>query len=115
MPDYSGALKKFRDSGYPKNGDDEGGDDQPSESSGVRTIKLTDDEVKELSSYQKGPGEEQVCEVSGKLEGNVLRVLSVRSPGGEGPDVNADAEEMMSQFRNGQPPMTQSQTLPSPS
>lgn len=112
MPDYSGALKKFRDSGYPK---DDGDDDEKPESLGVRTIKLTDEEAKELSQYGQ-PGEEVECTVMGKVEGNTLRVMSVRSPSAEGdgnPDVNADAEAVMSRFRPG--PMMQSQTIPSPS
>lgn len=115
MADYSGALKKFRDSGYPNDASGASGPDAQSASTGVRTIKLTDEEVKELSAYSTGPGEEQVCEVSGKLDGNVLRVISVGSPdsGADPMDVNADAEKVMSGFRPG--PMMQSQTIPSPS
>lgn len=112
MADYSGALKKFRDSGYPK---DTQGPDAQAQTPGVRTIKLTDEEVKELSAYATGPGEEQVCEVSGTLDGNTLRVISVGSPdsGADPMDANADAEQVMSKFRQG--PITQSQTIPSPS
>lgn len=113
MADYSGALKKFREDGYPK----DKGEGAP-ESSGVRTLKLTDDESKELAPYQEkfGPGEEMVIEATGKLEGNTFRVVSVRyAQGGEdgSMDANADAEEVMAKFRPG--PMMQSQTIPSPS
>jgi hypothetical protein len=106
MADYSGALKKFRDGGYPES-KDEKPDDQEQ---GVRVIKLTDDEAKELQSYKEGDGMEQTCEVTGKLEGNTLRVMSVRRSGGMEPNMDADAAEAM-----GKPPMMQSQTLPSPS
>lgn len=114
MADYSGALKKFREDGYPK----DKGDEKP-ESSGVRTLKLTDEEAKSLEPYQEkfGPGQEMVIEATGKLEGTTFRVMSIQyaeGKGGEGQmDMNADAEEMMSKFRQG--PMMQSQTVPSPS
>lgn len=89
-------------------------DENPSEpvSSGVRTIKLTDDEAKELSQYGQ-PGEEVECTVMGKVDGTTLRVMSVGSGNDENPDANADAEAVMSKFRNGPP--VQSQTIPSPS
>lgn len=119
MADYSGALKKFRDEGYPKDkGTDLTGDNAASgaEPDSVRTLKLTDDEAKELQSYAGAPGEEQTCQITGKLEGNTLRVMSVTGSGMMGePNVNADAEEMMNQFRGSQAPMVQSQTVPSPS
>lgn len=121
MADYSGALKKFRDGGYPKDkgtGPDLTGDNAAAGAApeSVRTLKLTDDEAKELQSYQAAPGEEQTCQITGKLEGNTFRVMSVSGSGEMGePNVNADAEEMMNQFRGGQVPMVQSQTLPSPS
>lgn len=102
MPDYSGTLKKFRESGYPKESDKPS---EPQEQSGVRSIKLSDEEAKELASYSQDPGQEAQCLVTGKIEGNTLRVMSVKSAGGGGPDVHADAEEMMSQFRQGQPAM----------
>lgn len=115
MPGFSGALKKFRDEGYPK--ERSSGPDEKSETPGVRVLKLTDDEAKELASYSEGDGIEQTCEVTGKLEGNTLRVMSVRSPGAdaEGPDLDADAEEAMMKSGMGAPPIVQSQTLPSPS
>lgn len=115
MPDYSEALKKFRESGYPKDKGD-GGEES---SSGVRTIKLTDDEKKSLEPYQQkfGLGEEMVLEVTGRLEDHGFRISSVKyAEGGESEgsmDVNADAEEMMSKYRQG--PMMQTQTIPSPS
>lgn len=114
MADYSGTLKKFRESGYPKDAGQ--ADENPSDpaSSGIRTIKLTDDEAKELGQSGQ-PGDEVECTVSGKIEGNTLRVMSVSSPGADdqNPDANADAEAVMSKFRQG--PMVQSQTIPSPS
>lgn len=122
MADYSGALKKFRDSGYPKDKETDLTGDNAASGAGdaadtVRNLKLTDDEAKELQSYQSAPGEEQTCQVTGKLEGNTLRVMSVSGSGemGGGQDVNADAEEMMNQFRGAQAPMVQQQTVPSPS
>lgn len=96
---FAESLKKFRDAGYSGRSEPDDGDDEKEESSGVRTIKLTDDEAKELASYGK-PGEEAVCEVSGKIEGNTLRVMSVRASGGGRPmDENADAEALMAQMR----------------
>lgn len=112
MADYSGALKKFRDSGYSKDTSDDAA--SGSEPDSVRNLKLTDDEAKELQSYQKVPGEEQTCQVTGKLEGNTLRVMSVTGAGMMGPDMDADAEEAMSKY-NSPGPMVQSQTVPSPS
>lgn len=113
MADYSGALKKFRDSGYPKEPDKPEEDEK---SSGVRTIKLSDEEAKELTPYQEkfGPGEEMVIEATGKLEGDVFRVMSVKYAEGKGGgmNMNADAESVMNQMR---PPMMQNQTIPSPS
>lgn len=111
MADYSGTLKKFRDEGYPKA---KGETDTPPETAGtdsVRTIKLTDDEMKDLSQYNQDPGSEVTCQVTGKLEGNTLRVMSVTNTGIEGPDMDVDPEEA----GLGQPPMMQSQTVPSPS
>jgi hypothetical protein len=94
MPDYSGTLKKFRDSGYPKDKSDS------DKETSVRVIKLTDDEAKELESYSQGAGSEQVCEVSGKLEGNTFRVMSVSGSGD--PDMNVGPQEAMA---GGAPPM----------
>jgi len=115
MADYSGALKKFRDSEPVP----EGGPSPDEAAAGaapdsVRTLKLTDDEVKDLESYAGQPGSEQTCTVTGKLEGNTLRVMSVSGAGQMGPDMNADAEEAMSKY-NSPGPMMQSQTVPSPS
>jgi hypothetical protein len=115
MPDYSGALKKFRDSGYSKTGPEEP-EEGKEESSGVRTLKLTDEESKELTPYQEkfGPGQEIVIEATGKLEGNVFRVMSVKYAEGGAPEGNADAEELMSKYRDEVPTMRM-QTSPSPS
>lgn len=115
MADYSGALKKFRDDGYPKaKGDGSGSSDAPPETAGpepVRTIKLMDDEVKALSEGGVDPGSEVTCQITGKLEGNTLRVMSVESTGIQGPDMGVNPDEA----GLGQPPMMQSQTVPSPS
>lgn len=104
MPDYSGTLKKFRDEGYPPA---KGDDSVPAETAGsdpIRTIKLTDDEVKACSGGDDTqPGAEQTYEVVGKLEGNTLRVMSVSGSQMEGPNMDADAAEAMRQ------------TMPSPS
>ncbi len=110
MADYSGALKKFRETGYTKTGGEAPDKD---EDTSVRTIKLTDEEAKELAGAE--PGMEMTCEVTGKLEDNVLRVMTVKKSGGGGPDVESDAAEMMSKFRDSQAPVTQPQTMPSPS
>lgn len=110
MADYSGALKKFRDEGYPKVKGDE-----PPQTAGpepVRTIKLTDDEVKALAGDGLEPGAELTCQITGKLEGSTFRVMSVESTGIEGPNMDADAAEAMGKMP---PPMVQSQTVPSPS
>lgn len=116
MADYSGALKKFRDSGYPDKAPALSGDNAAKGAApeSVRTIKLTDEEAQELQSYQAAPGEEQTCQVTGKLEGTTLRVTSVTGSGPMEPNMNADAEEAMSQY-NSPGPMVQSQTVPSPS
>ncbi len=91
MADYSGALKKFRESGYPE---DDSEDDEKSESSGVRTFKLTEEEAKELQPYQEkfGPGEEMVVEATGKLEGTTFRISSVKYAQGEEKE---DASQVM--------------------
>ena len=109
MPDYAGTLKKFRESGYPED------EEEKPESSGVRNIKLTDDEAKDLQPYQK-VGKEIVIEATGELEGTTFRItggVKYASGAGGEQDVNADAEEVMSKFRPS--PMTQSKTIPSPS
>jgi hypothetical protein len=118
MPDYSGALKKFRDSGYPKPkaGDEGDQGDAPSADAtaapSVRVIKLTDDEAKELQSYQDSPGAEQVCQVTGKLDGTTFRVMSVSALDAEmEPDMDVSPDEA----GLGDAQMVQSQTMPSPS
>lgn len=111
MP-VSDVLKNFRQGDYGKK-------DIPEEkesSDGPRMIKLTDEEVKELQGYQKAPGEEQQCLVSGRLgEDGKFSVVSVHSPeGGPGPNEEKEmAEKMMGPM--GGPPMMQQQTMPSPS
>lgn len=108
----SEVLKNFRNKDY---GSGSSKSDK-NDSGGPRIIKLTDDEMKELQSYQKGPGEEQQCLVTGRLgDSGDFSVTSVHSPNGEStmPDQDQMAQEVMGKM--GQPPMMQSQTIPSPS
>ncbi len=114
MPGYSEALQKFRSGGYPESNEDK--DNESEGPGGVRVIKLSEEEAKELQPYQEkfGPGEEMVIEATGKLEGTSFRVMSVKyAQGGGAPDENKDAEEMMNKFRATQGPMMPSQTVPS--
>lgn len=109
MP-VSEVLKKFREKGY---------EDAPEkeEPETTRVIKLTDEEAKELQGYQKEPGMEQECLVTGKLEEDGhFHVMSVHAPGG-GPGQN-EMDEMAGQVAGspmGGPPMMAMQTQPSPS
>lgn len=107
MP-ISDALKSFRKGEYGDKEQPESGGDEPSS---PRVIHLTDDEKKAFEGSSVSPGQEVVCEVSGKLEGDHLHVMSVRASGG-GQDVNADAEAVMSKMRG---PITPMQVQPSPS
>jgi hypothetical protein len=115
MVDYSGALKKIRDEGYPKAQGNAPTEQPEAATPTARIIKLTDDEAKELQSYSEGEGTEQTCEVTGILDGNKLKVTSVRSPEGMEPDMDDMAEEAMGKSGIGATPMVQNQTLPSPS
>lgn len=109
MP-ISDVLKNLRSSGYTKTQDDKTSKDVPES---PRIIRLMDDEVKALEPTQKGPGEEIVCEVSGKLEKDGhFHVMSVRAPGGGGMD---DEKGMAAEVAGQAPPMMQQQTMPSPS
>ena|SRR5258708_1567597 len=104
------ALKKFRTQGY---GSTDAPTDPKESSAGPRVIKLTDEEVKGLAQYGQS-GEEVTCEIHGRVNGSELAVTSVSAPGGGGGqvDANADAEAVMAKMRG---PMTQMQTMPSPS
>jgi hypothetical protein len=107
----SDVLKGFRKDDYKGKEKEE-----KSDSPGPRMIKLTDDEAKELQGYQKGPGMEQDCLVTGRLgEGGEFTVTSVRSPEGGAPDPDGMASELMNKMRGGMPPVMQNQTMPSPS
>ncbi len=98
MP-ISDVLKNLRSHGYTKTGDDKTSKDAPES---PRIIRLMDDEVKALEPYQKGPGEEITCEVSGKLEKDGhFHVMSVRAPGGGG---GMDDEKEMAAAVAGQTP-----------
>lgn len=100
-------LKSFRQDGYGQNEPEE----KEESSGGPRMIKLTDEEAKELQGYQKQPGMEQQCLVSGRLgENGEFTVTSVHSPEGgqKNPDEAGMAQEMMGKM--GMP-----QTMPSPS
>lgn len=81
--------------------------------SGVsRTIQLTEEELKSIPPPE--PGAEVTLEMTGKLEDGQFRVMTVSGQGGiegEGPDVNADAESVMTRMRG---PVAQAQTIPSP-
>src|ERR1700751_5083053 len=106
----SEALDHLRTSDY-------GGDskDKPSEKEGVRVLKLSEPEAKELAGYQEkmGPGSEMVIEDTGKLEGDHFHVMSVKyAQGGGGQDTNADAEAVMDKMRG--IPMMAPQVQPSP-
>jgi len=87
--DVSGVLKGFRQSSEylkPKEKEDE----KPE--GGVRTFKLTDDEMKSL---QSNPGEEVTLQVSGKVEDDGhFHVMSVTSSDGQ----NSDEKEMAAQI-----------------
>ena len=104
MP-VSDVLKNFRQSGYSK-------EKESDEHASPRVIKLTDDEIKEVSQYSGGePGGEVKCEVSGRLEKDGhFHVMSVHTSGG-----GMDDEKDMAAEVAGRPPMMQNQTLPSPS
>lgn len=106
MP-VSDVLKNFRQNSY---GKDDPEPDEKESSGGARMIKLTEDEVKELQGYQKEPGTEQQCLVTGRLgEDGEFSVTSVHSPeGGANPDEAGMASEVMGKM--GMP-----QTMPSPS
>lgn len=107
MP-FSDVLQSFRKSGY---GPDKS--EKKDESGGPRLIKLTDEEVKDLQSYQNGSGEEQTCEVTGRLGSNgEFSVISVRNPGGGSGMGN---EDEMAAAVMGKSPVMQNQTMPSPS
>lgn len=103
MP-VSDVLNKFRNKGYGK--DEPSGDDEKSPE-GARTIKLTDDEAKEIQGGSQGDGAEQTCQVTGRLNGSEFTVTSVHSGGGM-----PDEKNMAAQVA-GQPPMPM--TMPSPS
>lgn len=106
----SDVLENFRKEGYA------GKKGKPEESSsGPRSFKLTDEEVKELQGYAGGPGEEQQCLVTGRMgENGEFSVISVHSPNGEAPGNEDDmAREMMEKM--GKAPMMRPQTMPSPS
>lgn len=106
MP-VSDVLKNFRGSGYSQEpeGKEKGGD-------GPRVIRLTDDEMKEVSQYANAkPGEEVTCEISGRLEKDGhFHVMSVRPTGG-----GMNEEKDMAAEVAGQPPMSRMQVAPSPS
>lgn len=103
MP-VSDVLQGFRKGGYgekpsfPEKGEDGGG---------PRLIKLTDDEAKSLSQGQ--PGGDVTVQVTGRLEGSSLTVMSV-----QGSSTMPDQEGMSAQVA-GQAPMMRNQTAPSPS
>jgi hypothetical protein len=104
MP-ISGVLQGFRKGGYgekpssPEKEKDGGG--------GPRLIKLTDDEAKSIGQGQ--PGGEVTVQVSGRLEGSSLTVMSV-----QGSSTMPDQEGMAAQVA-GQAPVMRNQTAPSPS
>jgi hypothetical protein len=103
---YGDALKNVRNKDY---GDDE--KEKEEGPSSVRIIKLTDDEMKELQQYQGGPGQEQTCEVTGKLEEDGhFHVMSVHLPGGGGM-----TDEDAAKVAGVEPRMVNMQTQPSPS
>ncbi len=107
MP-LSDALKKFRDTGYPKK---ESGSDKGSEPEGVRVIKMTDDEAKPLA--QVPDGQEVQCDVRARKDGNKLHVLSVAyTGGGQGTMPDQEMNDMAAHVAG--MPMRQ-QTEPSPS
>jgi hypothetical protein len=108
MP-VSDVLKSFRKEGYGESPKEQG----PQGAEGPRSFKLTDDEVKELQGYQKGPGMEQECVVTGRLgENGEFTVTSVHSPGGGMNDENDMASQVMDKM--GQAPTVRPQTIPSP-
>lgn len=112
MP-VSDVLKGFRSSGYEKKED--APQEKEKESSGVRTLKLTDDEAKEIAGYQQGPGQELTCEITGKLEDDGhFHVMSVHLPGGSQGDMNEMAKSVAGSSLGGTPMMNM-QTQPSPS
>jgi hypothetical protein len=112
MP-VSEMLKSFREGGYGKKPDENG--DSEEMSGGMRTIKLTDSELKELQAYASSEGGEQECLVTGRLgPDNSFSVTSVRNPEGSTmPDQDQMAQEMMNKMDNA--PVRQGQTMPSPS
>lgn len=109
MP-VSDVLKGLRSKGY---GSEKGPSEEKESSGGPRMIKLTDDEIKELSQYKEGEGQEIHCEVTGRLNGSEFSVSSVRSSGGGNNDEQEMAEKMMGP--SGGVPLMQMQTMPSPS
>lgn len=105
------VLKSFRDRGY-GSGENSG---EPEDSKGPRLITLTDDEAKGLAEYKKEGGDEIVCQVTGRLDGNEFSVISVTAPGGE-EKMPGNEDEMAAKVMGmmGKPPMMQNQTMPSP-
>ena len=101
MP-VSDVLKNFRATDY---GKDPGAVDSPDPENpeGPRSIKLTDEEAKELEGYGE-PGTEQQCLVTGRLDDNgEFTVISVHAPGSSAPgDENEMAAQVMGKM--GMPP-----------
>lgn len=97
------SLKSFRKGGYGADKQDDGGGEK-SPSSGPRSFKLTDEEIKEISAYSQGEGMEQECLVTGRLgPDGEFSVSSVHSPSGN------EKEEMGAAMAGpqGGPPMMQ--------
>jgi len=110
------VLKNFRATDYGKDpgaAPDPGSSD-PKAPEGPRSIKLTDEEAKDLQNYGE-PGTEQQCLVTGRLDDKgEFTVISVQGQGGPGPgDENDMAAQVMGKM--GMPPTVQQQTMPSPS
>jgi len=103
MP-VSEVLQGLRKGGY---GEKPSSPEKGKDGGGPRLIKLTDDEAKSLGQGQ--PGGEVTAQVTGRLEGSSLTVMSV-----QGSSTMPDQEGMAAQVA-GQAPVMQNQTMPSPS